>query len=193
MHPVSVPGRRRHVPSVPVPQSVLARKMALRRLFFSRMNHLLDPAIRIPLNDISYFGRSLLHICVDRVLSHVQPPFCRRATPQPVRRIYAQESLLLNQFFKQCRHPRARLLAERWEFDRRFTMLEGYRHPAAVMVSMIFNGKDTLFTPQLQSLLVPYAGFKTPPARRRSGPGRFQKPQTAAARHLDTKETSCRK
>jgi hypothetical protein len=115
---------------------------ARRRMFFSLINESLCEAARIPLGDPKRFHFSLHVIFKEKIFSFFQIYRLRPERAQRIVRIYAEESLLFNQFFKQERDAKSQILTQRVLFDPDFSMLAGYAHPAAQLIQVIFDGRN---------------------------------------------------
>ena len=119
-----------------------SKKVTYRRLLCEAFNLCLDEEAKIPLDEAMLSRTDLRTIVNNTIFSFFQ---CHRLRPekrQKVTMIYAQESRLFHQFFKQSTHPKARYLARGELFDPDFVMLLGYRHPAARLIALLFDGKQ---------------------------------------------------
>jgi hypothetical protein len=123
-------------------ENALSKKVTYRRLLCEVFNLALGEEASIPLNE-AMLSRTELRIIVNNmVFSFFQ---CHRLRPEKrekVTMIYAHESLLFHQFFKQSTLPKARYLAREQLFDPDFVVLYGYRHPAARLIALLFDGKQ---------------------------------------------------
>ena len=125
---------------------------ARRRMFFALINDSLCPAARIPLEAPELFRLSLHAIFKEKIFSFFQMHRLRPERTQRIVRIYAAESLLFNQFFKQERDAKSQALTQRVLFDPGFSMLAGYAHPAAQLIEVIFDGRNVGLTLDLNRL-----------------------------------------
>lgn len=113
-----------------------------RKMFFTLINDSLPKEARISLKNRELFQHDLLTIFTDKVQSFFQFYRLRPERARPLKRIYAQESLLFDQFFKQCDDAKAQFMSKGLFFEQRSQMHNSYKHPAAELIRQIFNGKD---------------------------------------------------
>lgn len=125
---------------------------ARRRMFFALINDSLSSAARIPLEDTELFRLSLHAIFKEKIFSFFQMYRLRPERAQRIVRIYAAESLLFNQFFKQERDAKSQSLTQRVLFDPGFSIMAGYAHPAAQLIQVIFDGRNVGLTLDLNRL-----------------------------------------
>ena len=119
-----------------------SKKVTYRRLLCEVFNLCLGNEAQIPLDEAMLSRTELRTIVNNTIFSFFQ---CHRLHPEKSKKvtmIYARESLLFHQFFKQSTHPKARYLAGRELFDPDFVVLYGYRHPAARLIALLFDGKQ---------------------------------------------------
>ncbi len=119
-----------------------SKKVTYRRLLCELFNLCLGEEAEIPLDEAMLSRTDLRTIVNSTIFSFFQ---CHRLRPEKRERVtmvYAQESLLFHQFFKQSTHPKARYFAREQLFDPDFVVLYGYRHPAARLIALLFDGKQ---------------------------------------------------
>jgi len=113
-----------------------------RRIFCTMINQYLSTQSQFNLKDEKLFDKSLLTIFEEKILSFF--PFYK-FKPQKAQRIvhiYKEDSLLINQYFKQSLHPKMRYLTTNIHFNPEFKILLGYSHPCIDLIQLIFNGKE---------------------------------------------------
>lgn len=113
-----------------------------RKMFFTMINAYLSKEAQISLHDKRLFQNDLLSIFTNKIQSFFQFYRLRPEKSQRIVRIYTYESRLFDQFFKQCIDAKAQYMTKGVFFDPGFKMLLGYRHPAADLIQLMFNGKD---------------------------------------------------
>ncbi|MBN2896812.1 MAG: hypothetical protein JXK05_13070 [Campylobacterales bacterium] len=123
-----------------------------RRMFFAMFNDFLPPSMQIPLKDRTLFRKDIRTILHERIMGGFVLKVPRIERAQRVVCIYAAETPLLMQYFKQCTTPRERYLARDWEFEREFSVLTGYAHPAAEVVALMFDGREVALMCDLDTL-----------------------------------------
>lgn len=158
---------KEHIKEIMPKSYGIEKSAAKRRLFFEMINEFIDPAMRINLRQNRIFEKNLFDIFADKIFSHFQLHALKPEPTQPITRIYTTESLLFQQFFKQCTYPKARYLAHNWEFQHHFTMQLHYTHPAAQLIKMIFDGKQSEIMLDLDHLFAQtvYRRIKTEPGK----------------------------
>ncbi len=123
-----------------------------RRMFFSMFNELLPQSMQMPLTRRALFEKDIRTLLHEKIMAHFPIHRLRPERTQCITHIYAPESLLFLQYFKQCTTPRERYLARDWEFERHFHVLLGYTHPAAQVISQIFDGREVALMCDLDTL-----------------------------------------
>ena len=113
-----------------------------RKMFCTMINQYLSSSSKFNIKNKNTFENSLLHIFEDKIMSFFQFYKLRPEQPRKITQIYIQESLLLNQFFKQSQNHKMRFFAKNVKFDTEFKMLLGYRHPVVDLIQLIFNGQE---------------------------------------------------
>ncbi len=141
-------GKREILPRTYGIESIEAR----RRMFFMLINDLLCEEAKIAVEEEALFRYSLHTIFKAKIFSFFQMYRLRPERSRPIVKLYARESLLFNQFFKQERDAKSRYLTRGVQFDPDFSMLIGYTHPAATLIRMIFDGKNVGLTLDLNRL-----------------------------------------
>jgi len=126
-----------------LPKTYKVNEITCRRKMFCMMiNQYLSSKSQLSLKNENLFKNNLLFIFEAKIMSFFQFYNFKPEKPRPVSKIYAQESLLINQFFKQSKNKKMRYLSKNINFNQNFTMLLGYSHPATDLIQLIFNGKD---------------------------------------------------
>lgn len=123
------------------------KKVVYRRLFCQIFNLYLPSNTTISLTDQELLQTDLLTIFYEKIFSFFPLYRLRPEVRQKVVKIYAHESLLFQQFFKQSLHPKARYLTQTTLFNPDFKVLIGYQHPAAKLISLLFDGKEVQLMP----------------------------------------------
>lgn len=113
-----------------------------RRMFCTMINQYLSRGAQLNLNNNHIYKNSLLHIFEDKILSFFQFYKFRPEGSQKVVKIYLEDSLLFNQYFKQSQNFRMRYMSKNIYFNSKFKMLFGYIHPVSDLIQLIFNGKE---------------------------------------------------
>ncbi|MEA2098612.1 MAG: hypothetical protein U9P72_00610 [Campylobacterota bacterium] len=113
-----------------------------RKMFCTMINQYLSKKSKFDLKKTTLFNSSLLQIFEDKIISFFQFYKLKPEYPQKITRIYIEESLLFNQYFKQSKHPKMRYLTRGIKFNPDFKMLLGYSHPSIDLIQLIFNGKE---------------------------------------------------
>lgn len=113
-----------------------------RKMFFTMINEFLSPKARICTKDANVFDADILSIFIGKIESFFPIYKLRPQSAQKVRKIYAEESLLFHQFFKVSSLEKFRYLSDKHVFWSRFKPKKEYKHPAAQLMAMIFNGKE---------------------------------------------------
>lgn len=125
---------------------------ARRRMFFTLINESLSSAAKFSLEKEGLFRHTLHAIFKERICSFFQMHRLRPERAQRIKCIYACESQLFNQFFKQERDGKSRYMTRQVRFNPNFVMLTGYRHPVAELITMIFDGRNVGLTLDLDRL-----------------------------------------
>ncbi len=112
-----------------------------RKMFCTMINQYLSTQSQFNLKDEKLFDKSLLHIFEAKILSFFQFDKFKPQKSQPIVKIFAHDSLLINQYFKQSTHPKMHYLTRSIYFNPEFKMLLGYAHPSIDLIQLIFNGK----------------------------------------------------
>lgn len=113
-----------------------------RKMFCTMINQYLSAQAQIDLQNSHIFEQNLLHIFEEKIMSFFQFYRFRPEKPQKIVRIYKEDSLLINQYFKQSRNVRMRYMTKSIYFNPDFKMLYGYTHPSIDLIQLIFNGKE---------------------------------------------------
>ena len=113
-----------------------------RRMFCTMINQYLSTESQLNLNNNHIYKNSLLHIFEDKIMSFFQFYKFRPEKPQKIVKIYTQDSLLFNQYFKQSQDIKMKYLSRGTQFNQEFKMLLGYAHPVTDLIQLIFNGKE---------------------------------------------------
>ncbi|WP_345976022.1 hypothetical protein [Sulfurimonas sp. HSL3-7] len=132
----------RKLSSVDASGTPASKKVTYRRLLCEAFNLCLGEEAKIPLDETMLSRTDLRTIVNNAIFSFFQYHRLRPEKSKKVTMIYAQESLLFHQFFKQSTHPKARYFARGELFDPDFALLLGYRHPAARLIALLFDGKQ---------------------------------------------------
>lgn len=125
-----------------------------RKMFCTMINQYLCTQSQFNLSSSQLFDNTLLAIFEEKILSFF--PFYK-FKPQKTQRIvhiYKEDSLLINQYFKQSCHPKMRYLTKDIYFNPEFKMLLGYSHPSVDLIQLIFNGKEIEMMLDLKTLFV---------------------------------------
>lgn len=112
-----------------------------RKLFLRILNRHLCEDAQISVEH-TLLRDDLKTIVLEKVFSFFQCYRLQPETSQQVQWIYPYDSLLIQQFFKQSLHPKARYLTAQSHFDPDFRLRIGYQHPAAKLIALLFNGKE---------------------------------------------------
>ncbi|MEA1891658.1 MAG: hypothetical protein U9N33_03000 [Campylobacterota bacterium] len=113
-----------------------------RRMFCTMINQYLSTKSKFNLRNPHLFKKDLLGIFEDKILSFFPYYRFKPEKVQKVFKIYIEESLLFNQYFKQSKNAKMRYMTSSIYFNPEFRMLFGYSHPATDLIGLIFNGKD---------------------------------------------------
>jgi hypothetical protein len=113
-----------------------------RRMFCTMINQYLSVQSKLNLNNNHIYENSLLDIFEDKIMSFFQFYKFRPEKSQRIVKVYTQDSLLLNQYFKQSRAFKMRYMSKNIQFNPHFKILLGYAHPAIDLIQLIFNGKE---------------------------------------------------
>ncbi|MDO8454053.1 MAG: hypothetical protein Q7S59_05735 [Sulfurimonas sp.] len=116
--------------------------MQKRRMFFVMINEFLDKEAKISTKNNALFKKDILAIMIDKIESFFPLYRLRNEKAQKIVKIYAEESLLFNQFFKMSKIKKFHYLSNKHLFCSDFKIKLGYSHPAAQLISLIFNGKE---------------------------------------------------
>lgn len=139
-------------------ESMIYRKK-YQYLFCQILNIYLNSEEQIRLKQHELDSLGLLTIFVDKIFSFFQCYKMRPEQTQKITKIYAYESLLFQQFFKQSLHPKARYLTRSTLFKQDFRVRIGYQHSAAKLISLLFDGKE------VQLMHNPYNSYTQGPYR----------------------------
>lgn len=113
-----------------------------RKMLFTMLNEFLSPQAKICTKDNTLFKEDVLTIFTQKIESFFPLYMLRPQKSMRVKKIYLQESLLFNQFFKLSNKKKFLYLSKNNPFIANFKPKKEYKHPAAQLISMIFNGKD---------------------------------------------------
>lgn len=113
-----------------------------RKMFCSMINHYLSAQTHINLNSNHIFEQNLLYIFEDKIMSFFQFYRFKPEKAQKIVRIYKEDSLFINQYFKQSKNSKMKYMTKSIHFNSKFRMLYGYSHPSIELIQLIFNGKD---------------------------------------------------
>ncbi|MFT5661833.1 MAG: hypothetical protein ACI9TV_002480 [Sulfurimonas sp.] len=114
-----------------------------RRMFCTMINQYLSRHAQLNLNNNHIYKNSLLHIFEDKIMSFFQFYKFRPERSQKIVKIYLEDSLLFNQYFKQSQNFKMRYMSKSIYFNSEFKMLLGYIHPVNDLIQLIFNAKET--------------------------------------------------
>ena len=113
-----------------------------RRLFCTMINQYLSVQSQFNLKNPHMFKQDLLHIFEDKILSFFQFYRFRPEKSQKIVHIYREDSLLINQYFKQSKNHKMRYMTKSVHLNPDFKMLYAYAHPCIDLIQLVFNGKD---------------------------------------------------
>ncbi len=113
-----------------------------RRMFCTMINQYLSAQSQLNLNNNHVFKNTLLYIFEDKIMSFFQFYKFRPEKPQKVIKIYKQDSLLFQQYFKQSKSFKMKYMSKNTYFNSEFKILLGYAHPVIDLIQLIFNGKE---------------------------------------------------
>ncbi len=113
-----------------------------RKMFCTMINQYLSTASQFNLNNSHIFKSDLLNMFEDKIMSFFQFYKFRPEKTQKIVHIYKEDSMLINQYFKQSQNHKMRYMTKSIHFNPEFRMLFGYSHPAIDLIQLIFNGKE---------------------------------------------------
>ncbi|MEA3331144.1 MAG: hypothetical protein U9Q29_05555 [Campylobacterota bacterium] len=113
-----------------------------RKMFCTMINQYLSTSSQFNLKNAHIFKNDLLNIFEDRILSFFQFYRFRVEKAQKIVYIYKEDSLLINQYFKQSQNMKMRYMSKSIGFNPEFKLLYGYSHPSIDLIQLIFNGKE---------------------------------------------------
>lgn len=113
-----------------------------RKMFCTMINQYLSQNTQFDVNNTRLFEQSLLDIFEDKILSFFQFYKFRPEKSQKIVHIYKEDSLLINQYFKQSQNKKMKYLTKSLYFNPHFRILYGYTHPSIDLIQLIFNGKE---------------------------------------------------
>lgn len=113
-----------------------------RRMFCTMINHYLSKQAQFNVDNNHLYENTLLHIFEDKILSFFPYYKFQPNKPQRIVKIYKEDSLLFNQYFKQSQNLKMKYMSRDIYFKANFKMLLGYKHPANDLIQLIFNGKE---------------------------------------------------
>lgn len=113
-----------------------------RKMFCTMINQYLSTKTQITLKNSHIFEQNLLYIFEDKIMSFFQFYKFRPEKSQKIVHIYKEDSLLINQYFKQSRNVKMKYMTKLIHFNSDFKMLYGYSHPSIELIQLIFNGKE---------------------------------------------------
>jgi len=101
-----------------LPKTYKVNEITCRRKMFCMMiNQYLSSKSQLSLKNENLFKNNLLFIFEAKIMSFFQFYNFKPEKPRPVSKIYAQESLLINQFFKQSKNKKMRYLSKNINFN----------------------------------------------------------------------------
>ncbi|WP_294967182.1 hypothetical protein, partial [Sulfurimonas sp.] len=106
------------------------------------INQYLCKEAQFSLKNVKSFNNSLINIFENKIESFFQMYKLRPQKSQKVLKIFAYDSLLINQYFKQSKNQKMTYLSRNFHFKSDFKKLLGYSHPACELIQLIFNGKE---------------------------------------------------
>lgn len=113
-----------------------------RKMFCMMINQYLSTSSQFNIKNSHIFENNLLNIFEDKIMSFFQFYKFRVEKAQKIVYIYKEDSLLINQYFKQSTNKKMRYMTKGVHFNPKFSMLFGYLHPVADLIQLIFNGKE---------------------------------------------------
>lgn len=123
-----------------------------RQMFFTMMNEYLCDEAKINLDDKKLFRDNILDIFIKKINTFFQLDSLRPFKAQRIQKIYPQDSMLFNQFFKQSRDIKMLYLSKDYKFNPNFKILLGYSHPASQLIQLIFDSKEMKMMFDLNSI-----------------------------------------
>jgi len=113
-----------------------------RRMFLTMLNEFLPHEAKIQSPHEVFYQNDLHFILHSKIFSLFQVRGLKPHKAIKVKNIYVKESMLFNQFFKLSSHPLARFFSRNTRVSSTFSLMSNYTHPAAILISMIFDGKQ---------------------------------------------------
>lgn len=113
-----------------------------RKMFCTLINQYLSKNSQFELNNAELFEYSLLEIFEQRIIGMFQFDGFKPQKAQKIVKMYPEESLLFQQYFKQSKSPKMKYLSRNYFFNPEFRLLRDYNHPATELIQLIFNGKE---------------------------------------------------
>ena len=113
-----------------------------RRMFCTMINQYLSSTSQFNLKNSHIYKNDLLNIFEDKIMSFFQFYKFKPERAQKIVHIYKEDSLLINQYFKQSQNHKMRFMTQHVYFSPKFRILFGYSHPVIDLIQLIFNGKE---------------------------------------------------
>jgi len=113
-----------------------------RKMFCTMINQYLSTSSQFNLKNTHIFKNDLLNIFEDKIMSFFQFYKLRPEKSQRVVHIYIEDTILINQYFKQSKNKKMQYMTRNIHFNPDFKMLYGYLHPSIDLIQLIFNGKE---------------------------------------------------
>ena len=113
-----------------------------RQMFCTMINQYLSKKSQFNLKNTNMYEYDLLSIFEDKILSFFQFYKLRPEKTQKITKLYIDESLVFNQYFKQSKNLKMRYLTKSSYFNPKFKLMLEYEHPAIDLIQLIFNGKE---------------------------------------------------
>nr|WP_321268396.1 hypothetical protein [uncultured Sulfurimonas sp.] len=120
----------------------IKEKLSQRKMFCTMINQYLCKEAQLPLKNIQNFNHNLLYIFENRIESFFQIYRLRPQKSQKIVQIYAYDSALFNQYFKQSKNPKMKYMSKTVCFKTNYKVSKNCFHPASELIQLIFNGKE---------------------------------------------------
>jgi len=123
-----------------------------RRMLCIMLNQFLSPQAQICLDDKKLFSEDILSIFIAKIESFFPLYKLRPQKSQKLIQLYSKETILFHQFSKMSKNVKLNYLSRSYIYDATYKMPQGFTHPAAELISLIFNGKEIMMMADLDLL-----------------------------------------
>jgi len=120
----------------------IRERLSQRKMFCTMINQYLCKEAQFPLKKMQAFNHDLLYIFEKKIESFFQIYKLRPEKSQKIVQIYAYDSTLFNQYFKQSKNPKMRYFSKDICFKANYKISPKCLHPSSELIQLIFNGKE---------------------------------------------------